>query len=85
MEDFLRSNIYLDGELEYTIRLLEAKTIVSPEIMERMRILFKVKEEYLNAVFETIERYYGNTDRFIRRALYLTPKAIEDLKNKYLI
>lgn len=85
MEDFLRSNIYLDSELEYTIRLLEAKTIVSPEIMERMRILFKVKEEYLKTVFDTIDRYYGNADRFIRRALYLTPKAIEDLKNKYLI
>ena len=84
-EDFLKSNLYLDGEFEYAIRLLETKTIVTPQIMDRMRILFRVKEEYLDAVFETIERYYGTMERFIRRALYLTPKAVEDLQNKYLI
>ncbi|HIZ21575.1 MAG TPA: tyrosine-protein phosphatase [Candidatus Blautia faecigallinarum] len=84
-EDFLKSNLYLDGEMEYAIRLLETRTIVTPQIMERIRILFKVKEEYLDAVFDTIERYYGTMERFIRRALYLTPKAVEDLQNKYLI
>lgn len=85
LDDFMKSNLYLDREMEYTIRLLEAKTIVSPQIMEKIRILFRVKEEYLNVVFDTIEKYYGTVDRFIRRALYLTPKAIEDLQNKYLI
>ena len=84
-EDFLKSNLYLDGEMEYAIRLLETRTIVTPQIMEQIRILFKVKEEYLDAVFDTIERYYGTMERFIRRALYLTPKAVEDLQNKYLI
>lgn len=84
-EDFMKTNLYLDGELEYTIRYLESKMIVDEKVMECVRLLFRVKEEYLDAVFETIEQDYGSVERFLRRALYLTPKAIDALRNKYLV
>ena len=85
MEDYLKSNIYLEDELEYAIRYMETRTIVDPHVMDCIRIFFRVKEEYLNAAFEAIEQDYGSMDRFLRRALYLTPKAIEELQRKYLI
>lgn len=84
-DDFMRSNLYLETELEYMIRFLENKMIVDGEVMERIRIFFRVEEEYLDTVFWTIEQDYGSVDRFLRRALYLTPKAISDLRNKYLV
>ena len=37
-DDFMRSNLYLETELEYMIRFLENKMIVDGEVMERIRI-----------------------------------------------
>lgn len=84
-EDFMKTNLYMEEELLHMIRLLESKTIVDPKVMDNARILFKVKASYLDAVFDTIESEYGTVERFLRKALYLTPKANEQLKNKYLI
>lgn len=84
-EDFMKSNTCLEGEMEYIIRFMETKTIVDPRIMDRINILFRVREEYLDAVFDTIEQSYGSVERFLRKALYLTPKAIEALRDKYLV
>lgn len=84
-DDYMKTNLYLESELEYMIRFLESKMIVDEEVMERIRILFRVKEEYLDTVFRTIEQDYGSVERFLRKALYLTPKAVSDLRNKYLV
>ena len=65
MEDYMKSNACLEDEMEYIIRLMETKTIVDPGIMDRIGILFRVREEYLDAVFETIEEKYGSVERFL--------------------
>ncbi|MDO4305878.1 MAG: tyrosine-protein phosphatase [Eubacteriales bacterium] len=85
LEDFMKTNACLENDMEYIIRLMETKTIVDPGIMDRINSLYRVKEEYLDAVFDTIEQNYGSVERFLRKALYLTPKAMEDLQNKYLV
>ena len=84
-EDYLKTNLYLDADLEYTIRLLETKMIVDNEVMDKIRLLYKVKEEYLDAVFKTIKRDYGSMGAFMKKALYMTPKTLESLRNKYLV
>ena len=84
-QDFMRTNVYLETELQYMIRLLEARAEVQENLADNLRILFKVKESYIDTVFNAIEKDYGTVERFLRRALYLTPKAIEDLQEKYLI
>ena len=85
LEDFMRSNVYLDGELEYMLRYLESKKMDSLENVQKISAFFKVKEEYLDRVFKTIQSEYGTVDRFLRRGLYLTQKSLEDLREKYLI
>lgn len=85
LEDYMKTNACLDGEMEHLIRLMETKTIVDAGMMDRIKSLYRVKEDYLDAVFEIIEQKYGSVERFLRRALYLTPKAIEDLRDKYLV
>lgn len=84
-EDYMKTNVYLEEEFEHMIRFLETKMIVDSNVIESIKPLFRVKEIYLDKVFDTIEKEYGSMDKFIKRALYLSPKAIETLKDKYLI
>lgn len=84
-EDFLKTNLYMEEEMQHMVRYLETMTIVDNAVMEKVRLLYKVKGEYLDTVFETIEQDYGTVERFLKKALYLTPKAIEALRNKYLV
>ena len=71
--------------MQHMVRYLETMTIVDNGIMDKVRLLYKVKGEYLDTVFDTIEQDYGTVERFLKKALYLTPKAIEALRNKYLV
>ena len=84
-EDFLKTNVYLDNEMQHMVRYLEPRMIVTPEIMDKVRLLYKVKGEYLDTAFRTIEKDYGSVDYFMRKALYMNPKTIEALRNKYLV
>lgn len=84
-EDFMKTNMYLDKEREYMIRFLETKMIVDNPVMDKISLFYRVKEEYLDVVFETIERDYGSLDRFMKKALYMNPKNIELLRKKYLV
>lgn len=84
-EDFLKTNLYMEEEMQHMVRYLETMTIVDSSIMDKVRLLYKVKGEYLDTVFETIEEDYGTVERFLKKALYLTPKAVEALRNKYLV
>ena len=84
-EDFLKTNVYLDNEMQHMVRYLETRMIVTPEIMDKVRLLYKVKGEYLDTTFRTIEKDYGSVDYFIGKALYMNPKTIEALRNKYLV
>lgn len=84
-EDFMKTNLYLSGEMEHMIRLLETRMIVDNKVMDKIRLCYQVKKEYLDTVFETIEQDYGSMDLFMRKALYMTPKALEALRKKYLV
>ena len=42
-EDFLKTNVYLDNEMQHMVRYLETRMIVTPEIMDKVRLLYKVK------------------------------------------
>ena len=84
-EDFLKTNVYLDNEMQHMVRYLETRMIVTPEIMDKVRLLYKVKGEYLDTAFRTIEKDYGSVDYFMRKTLYMNPKTIEALRNKYLV
>ena len=77
--------MYLDKEMEYMIRFLETKMIVDNQIMDKIRLFYRVKEEYLDIVFETIKKDFGSMDMFMKKALYMNPKNIEVLRKKYLV
>lgn len=85
LEDYMKSNGCLEKEYNYMLRYIQSRKEDTAQVAENITAYYKVKKDYLERVFEAIERHYGSIARFIRRALYLTPKAIEELQKKYLI
>ena len=53
--------------------------------MDKIRLFYRVKEEYLDIVFETIKKDFGSMDMFMKKALYMNPKNIAVLRKKYLV
>lgn len=84
-EDYLRTNRYLESELRYMERFMEAKMGNCEAVIDKLKVLFQVKESYIDTVFRTINEKYGSMDKFYKKELYLTPKTIEDLREKYLL
>lgn len=84
-EDYMRTNRYLEPELHYMERLMEARGWDTVDAVQKLNVFFKVKESYIDAVFRTIKEEYDSVEKFFRRELYLTPKAVEDLREKYLL
>ena len=84
-EDYMKTNLYLDEEMNHMVRYLESKMIVDNQTMDKIRLFYRVKEEYLDCVFETIEKDYGSVEQFMKKALYMHPKTIEALRKKYLV
>ena len=81
----MKTNLYLDEEMNHMVRYLESKMIVDNQTMDKIRLFYRVKEEYLDCVFETIEKDYGSVEQFMKKALYMNPKTIEALRKKYLV
>ena len=83
--DYMRSNSCLEDELKYMCRLYRADRPENSRKLADLKAFYQVKESYINTVFDVIEKENGGIERFLRKKLYLTPKASEELKKKYLI
>ena len=82
---FHSTNPCLEEELKYMRRLYRADRPENSRKLADLKAFYQVKESYINTVFDVIEKENGGIERFLRRKLYLTPKASEELKKKYLI
>ena len=79
----MKTNMYLDKEMEYMIRFLETKMIVDNQVMDKITsVLQESRKSIWNIVFETIKKDFGSMDMFIEKALYMNPKNIEVLRKK---
>lgn len=85
LKDYLRSNLYLAMEREYALEFMVANGFDRGNAEPKVNALFGVEERYLQGVFAAIDEVYGSMARFLRKALYLNQKAIEDLREIYLI
>jgi protein-tyrosine phosphatase len=84
-EEFMRSNTYLAEEKNYILQLMEASGFNQRVTLNRVKALYEVRLTYLDSVFRMIENKWYSVDRFLRKGLYLTPKAIENLQSRFLI
>lgn len=84
-EDYVRSNAFLEPDLQYMTRLMDSRPGSDEAEKEALTAAFRVEESYLNKVFYSIDRNYGSMQNFLRKGLYLSPKAIDRLREKYLL
>lgn len=84
-EDYLRTNQYLQQETEYLIQLLGERLNGHPHAVENIRVMMGVDHRYLEGALRAIDAEYGSMDRYLKRKMCLTPKALERLQNKYLV
>lgn len=84
-EDYRKTDTCLDKEWIYTKRLLESYPNVGEQEMENARVFFTTEEQWLSRAASVLEKTYGSVEQFVKKGLYLTPKAQEELKTKYLI
>lgn len=84
-QDYLRTNRYLSSELKYMLRLSQTWPEAGADTEEKLTALYQVREDYLDTAYKSVLEEYGTMERFFRDALYLKPKMIEELREKYLI
>ena len=84
-ENFKKTNAYMKSDMEYMIRFLESRMIVDSDVLRNIQAMFCVKESYLDIVFQAIENHYGDFDSFVKKGLYMNPKTVEMLRDKYLV
>ena len=85
MDDYLRSNEYLEQDTEYLLQFLEEQLRGNPKAEENIRIMMGVKESYLESAFQAIEEDCGTMERYLKKRMCLSAKTVEKLQNKYLI
>ena len=83
--EYMKSNQALAEEKRYAMELMDSRGFERRILESRIHAIYEVKVNYIDAMFYCIEAEYGSVSHFLRRGLYLTPKAVDDLKAKYLI
>ena len=86
MEDYLLTNQYVltDKAVATMTANLKNYGITKAPPMESLKPLLGVEPEYLEAVFATIDKEFGNFDEFRRKALGLTDADVKKLRSMLL-
>lgn len=84
-EDYRRTDGYLEKDMVYTKRLLESYPDMGEQEMENAKIFFTTEQQWIAGAASVLEKNYGSVEQFLKKGLYLTPKAQEELREKYLI
>ena len=85
MADFLRSNNYMEEDMKHMYRLLESRPEDTRIQEQNLEFYYRVQENCLNRLFRAIDRKYGSIYQFFRRELYMSSKAMESVKERYLL
>lgn len=80
-EDYLLTNV---ANKEYVAEILKKVEAREPSLVESIRALLTVNEEYLAVAQKAIVETSGNLDNYIKNELHVTEKQISDLQKIYL-
>ena len=78
MHDFMLSNRYLIQKNRLQLAAFPS------DIAKAMLPLVEVKEEYLQAAFDEVQKTYGSFNAYIKDGLGLSEQTIAALKNNFL-
>lgn len=82
-KDYMDSNFYRKNINEVIIRSFKKK-IKNNEKLKFLSYMLEVKEELIDAVFDEIDKKYGDMDNYLEKEFGLTKKKRKELKNRFL-
>lgn len=83
MKDYLASDAYLQPEVEAVLRMLDNRG-APRRVLKNVETFLRVKESYLLSAFEKINTKYGTMDKYLQKALGLSPFDRNFLRDRYL-
>jgi len=76
MDEYLMSNYYRRKKTEKLLGKAKLAKIIKPGMnLKAIEVFMTVDEEFMNAVFEVIDKQYGGTDRFIENQLQISKET----------
>jgi len=83
-EDYLLTNVANKEFVTDLLGLLDSKGYKDPDVINSVKDLMTVHYNYLATAIKTINKTYGNIDKYIKNELKVSPSEIESLKKIYL-
>ncbi len=84
IEDYLKTNEYIKGDVERLIAYFGGKSEGGKEAEEALGYLFGASELFLDAMYAKAEELYGSFSGFIEKGLKVTPEEAKRLRDIYL-
>ena len=78
--DFMMSNYYRNKQINKTLR--KSSLVIKQRVVQP---LVEVKESYIKAAFDAIDKKYGSMDNFLEKEYGLDAGKLEVIRNKYLM
>lgn len=82
-EDYMSLNYYRKKFNENIMNIFQGK-IKSKKKLEILKTILTVKYEYIDVVFDEIDKRYGNMDNYLEKEYGLTKKKRKEIKNRLL-
>lgn len=83
LADYMQTKDYLQKDTEFMLLMLENRG-VPRRVLKNAEIMLDVKERYLQRAFDKITEKYGTFDKYVKKALGLTPFDRNFLRDRYL-
>lgn len=85
IDDYLATNEYLRGDIEFMIEFIKEQAGRSASLSDRaLGYLLSADRDYIEEYYRTINEKYGSFDGFVRDGLKLTSEDIQKLQSMYL-
>ena len=85
IDDYLATNEYLRGDIEFMIEFIKEQAGRSASLSDRaLGYLLSADRDYIEEYYRTINEKYGSFDGFVRAGLKLTSEDIQKLQSMYL-
>ena len=85
IKDYLKTNENTKAKADERERYLREECGVTDEvIINSVRIVAGVRENFLRAAFDEIENTFGGFDNYFHNQLHFTDEMIEEMKDNYL-
>lgn len=84
LADYELTNKYTEAKRRHVYELMKERLPKEPELAESFLILHSVHVNYIESLFDTLDKNYGGVDNFLRKQLGMDEVRLHELRDNYL-